>query len=201
MSKLEFSEVRCSRCKMGMRYDATVCPYCRTEATLGELAKRKSERRDTFMGAIAALVIGAGAIAYCSVGNQNGRPNELEHRREAAVQKCLEGDKFGSLADCRSKVEDAFDQRRNGMIDALAKFNLCANAGTGCPDANSFDLPNSCKTSFEAAGLALYFADASDRKRKWAEVEPTQCIDEMALWKLQAKPVFDALEIAAKQSR
>ena len=51
----------------GRRYDATICPHCRTEASLGELAKRKSERRDTFMGAIAALVIGAGAIVLPNI--------------------------------------------------------------------------------------------------------------------------------------
>ncbi len=148
-----------------------------------------------FTAMILAVIVGPSETEKQRAGGQQ----ELGQRREAAVQKCLQDGKYASQADCISKVSDAFELRRHGMSDALDKFQQCAKDGSGCPDANSFDLPYSCQTAFEAAGVALYFTDSIDRKRKWAEVKPTECIDEMELWKLQAKPVFNALERAANR--
>lgn len=150
-------------------------------------------------GGIATMIAAAILSPSATKTEGSGGKQELEQRREAAVQNCLQDDKYASQAECATKVRTAFEQRRQGMSDALSMFQLCSKEGTGCPDVTSLDLPYSCQSAFAAAGLALDFQDVGDRKRKWADVTPTKCIDEMALWGMQAKPVFDALATAANR--
>jgi ribosomal protein L40E len=75
MTKLAWNEVKCSHCKAGIQFDATVCRHCLTNVTPNELAKRKTDHKNGKLGCGIFAILAVLTLTYCS-SNADQTENE-----------------------------------------------------------------------------------------------------------------------------
>jgi hypothetical protein len=107
---LKAGNVRCAHCKLQMRFDATLCPHCRTAATAEEMASReeeaasrsamKTKTRNGCLLMIAApivffIVLAIGLKIRDDLDPEGAAVRKIESDQQTyafLIKKCLQGD-------------------------------------------------------------------------------------------------------------
>lgn len=69
--KPKSNEVACPRCKEPIALGAEICPHCRTEFSAEDVAKRRKEHRQNWLGGCAVLIVLVAIVSYCSGRNDD----------------------------------------------------------------------------------------------------------------------------------
>lgn len=135
---------------MPMRYDATICPHCRTEATVHELAKRKDDHRTTAIGCGAVIVAAILGLAYCS---PNSKEAPAPSPEAAAIDACYDAattDTATAACDARldalyARLDAEGEKNAEEMERTIAEFNrrsecIKRELGEQYDNANSIEI-------------------------------------------------------------
>lgn len=142
---LEWNGVRCSSCKSAMRYDARICPHCRTEATPAELSKRKTDHRGAMLLAGGLAVAAVFGLSQCFGSDSETTPavTPESSRTELSLDAVT-----ARVRECKTEYDGNISNRETTTCYVLYGENA--------------DLSDACFPATDKAGDVLYAA-AKDR--------------------------------------
>lgn len=166
--KPKSNEVACPRCKEPIALGAEVCPHCRTEFSPEEVATRKKQHRQNWLGGCAVLIALAAIVSYCSGRSDDTAQHDVP-KPAATVQSASDDAPVPGQVDAEEPVNTLTGPQANAARSAQQYLDMSGFSRLGLIDQLSSEAGNGYEKADATAAVDSLNVDWNEQAARSAK--------------------------------